>query len=326
MSIENKISRRDFLKLIGNGILTAGAVNFVGCGNEEQTKTNNSKILRINGIEYQVSDGVISEKNLSRESLKIGLLMDPHGHKGNSKYFADQLTKENVDLYIVGGDLPHSFGDKEGLSDNYREMSDVLEAVGSKGKLTLVYPGNHETEKGYKKVLRDINSKYDNVIDMEEIPVADLEGLTIVGFGGIVNPNFCVPEGYLRNENDFHLLRESIKKHQRDKPFLLATHVPKRYSGKSGLDVIDSGQNVGSSDLGKLRELIDSRFAVSGHIHEAYGIISPNGEPIKEGELSDRLDFNPGAVYDHLKRPNLKPAAGIIEFKGDKARAYVLNR
>ena len=69
----------------------------------------------------------------------------------------------------------------------------------------------------------------------------------------------------------------------------------------------------------------DSKFAISGHIHEAPGLITSDEQPVKQGELSDRLDFNPGAVYDHVGR-NLKPAAGILEFKKDKARAYILNR
>ena len=57
----------------------------------------------------------------------------------------------------------------------------------------------------------------------------------------------------------------------------------------------------------------------------ADGLITPDEQPVKQGELSDKLDFNPGAVYDHVGR-NLKPSAGILEFKEGKAKAYILNR
>ena len=150
--------------------------------------------------------------------------------------------------------------------------------------------------------------------------------MTIVALGGNDNPRFNVPEGYLRTREDFERLGELAKQYQGNKPLLIATHIPKKYGTKRGLDVVDSGgMNVGGIDLARVRKTIGSRFGVSGHIHEAYGIITPDEQPIKQGELSDRLDFNPGAVYDHLQRPNLKPAAGILEFKNNQARAYILN-
>ena len=75
------------------------------------------------------------------------------------------------------------------------------------------------------------------------------------------------------------------------------------------------------------------KFSPRSQIHEAYGLITSDEQPVKQGELTDRLDFNPGAVYDHCWErrlqqtgKKLKPAAGIIEFKENKARAYILNR
>ena len=161
---------------------------------------------------------------------------------------------------------------------------------------------------------------------MDKVPVADLDDLTIVALGGNANSRFCVPDGYLRNREDFERLGELAKQYQGDKPLLVVTHIPQKYRTKKGLDVIDRGCiNVGGEDLARVRKAIGSKFAVSGHIHEAYGLITPDEQPVKQGELSDRLDFNPGAVYDHVGR-NLKPSAGILEFKEGKARAYILNR
>jgi len=316
-------NRRSFLETLARVALGLGAVSLVRCSNKE---SNTPKIININDIQYQIQNKVINQAIKGNGKIKLGVMADLHAHQDNSQYFANQLNKEGVETYILAGDLSHSFGDYQGAKDDYNEILNVVEPIAETGKLVLAIPGNHEQRKTYSKALEHITSKYENVIDMEKVPVADLDDLIIVALGGNANSRFCVPGGYLRNRKDFEKLGELAKQYQRDKPLLIATHIPKRYSTKNGLDVIDRGGiNVGGIDLTKIRKAINLKFAVSGHIHEAYGIITPNEQPIKQGEFSEELDFNPGAVYDHVGR-NLKPAAGIIEFNQNKARAYILNR
>jgi len=319
------MNRREFLGWLGRGALVAGAVAsglpLTGCSK----KSDSPKTINLKGIEYQIQDGVISQATRGDGQIKLGVMADLHAHQGNSQFFANQLNQEGVDVYFLAGDLSHSFGDYEGAKDDFNEILSVVEPVAATGKLVLAVPGNHEQKRAYDKALEHLTSKYSNVVDMEKVPVADLDDLTIVALGGNANSRFCVPDGYLRNGEDFERLGELAKQYQCDKPLLIATHIPQKYRTKRGLDVIDRGINVGGVDLARVRKAIGSKFAVSGHIHEAYGLITPDEQPVKQGELSDRLDFNPGAVYDHVGR-NLKPAAGILEFKEGKARAYILNR
>ena len=321
------MDRREFLGWLGKGVLVAGAVAsgipLTGCSK----KSDSPRTINLNGIEYQIQDGVISQATRGDGQIKLGVMADLHAHQGNSQFFANQLNQEGAEVYFLAGDLSHSFGDYEGAKDDFNEILGVVEPVAATGKLVLAVPGNHEQRKAYEKALEHLTSKYSNVVDMEKVPVADLDGLTIVALGGNDNPRFNVPEGYLLSREDFERIGELAKQYQGDKPLLVATHVPQRYQTKRGLDVVDrGGMNVGAMDLTRVRRAIGSKFAVSGHIHEAYGLITPDEQPVKQGELSDRLDLNPGAVYDHLQRPNLKPAAGILEFKEGKARAYILNR
>jgi Icc-related predicted phosphoesterase len=321
------MDRREFLQWLGKGALVAGATSLGLSLNGCSKKPDSPKTINVNRLEYQIKEGVISQATRGKGQLKLGVMVDLHAHQKNSQYFAEQLNKEGVNVYFLGGDLSWSFGDYEGAKNDYGEIISVVEPVADTGKLVLVTNGNHEQRKTYRKALDDLTSKYANVIDLENVPVADLDGLTIVALGGNDNPRFNVPEGYLRTKEDFERLGELAKQHLSDKPLLIATHIPQKYSTKRGLDVVDSGgMNVGGVDLAIVRKAIGSKFGVSGHIHEAYGIITPDEQPIKSGELSDRLDFNPGAVWDHLQRPNLRPAAGILEFKDGKARAYILNR
>ncbi|MBR9692003.1 hypothetical protein GOV06_04395 [Candidatus Woesearchaeota archaeon] len=318
------MNRREFLGLLGKGAfalaITTSGLSLVGCGKKETSKT-----IKVNGVEYQIQDGVISQATKGDSQIKLGVMADLHAHKDNTQYFTKQLDKEGVDVYFLAGDLSHSFGDYEGAKDDYNEILSVVEPVAETGKLVLVIPGNHEQKITYDRALTALSRKYQNVVDMGKVPVADLDDLTIVALGGYDNPRFITPEGYLLGDSDFERLGELAKTHQSEKPLLIATHGPQKYSTKRGLDVLTNGMNVGSADLKRIREAINSRFAVSGHIHEAPGIITPDEQPIKQGELSTKLDFNPGAVYDHVGR-NLKPAAGIVEFKGNKAGAYILNR
>jgi len=320
------MDRREFLGWLGKGALVVGAVasgiSLTGCSK----KSDSPKTITLNGIEYKIQDGVISQATRGDGQIKVGVMADLHAHQGNSQYFANQLNQEGAEVYFLAGDLSHSFGDYEGAKDDFNEILGVVEPVAATGKLVLAVPGNHEQRKAYGKALEHLTSKYSNVVDMEKVPVADLDGLTIVALGGNDNPQFNVPEGYLLSREDFERIEELAKQYQGDKPLLVATHVPQRYQTRRGLDVVDrGGMNVGAMDLTRVRKAIGSKFAVSGHIHEAYGLITPDEQPVKQGELSDRLDFNPGAVYDHVGR-DLKPAAGILEFKEGKARAYILNR
>ena len=320
------MDRRNFLKWLGGGALVVGAAS-VGIPLFNQKDNSDSpKTINLNGVEYQVQDGVVSQATRGDGQLKLGIMVDLHAHSGNSRYFADQLNQEGVEVYFLGGDLSHSFGDYQGAEDDFNEIISVVEPIADKGKLVLAVPGNHEKQGAYSRALEHLSSRYDNVIDMERVPVADLDDLTIVALGGNANSRFCVPNGYLRSDSDFERLGELARQYQGDKPLLVATHIPKRYGTSRGLDVVSRGDmNVGGVALARVRDAIGSKFAVSGHIHEAHGMITPDEQPVTPGELSDRIDFNPGAVYDHTNQ-GLQPAAGILEFKGDKAKAYVLNR
>ena len=322
------MNRRKFLESLVRNALTLTAsptlVSLVGCSEE---KNPPPKEIVISNTNYLVANGVINQKGNKADSFKLGVLADTHAHSDNTRFFAEQLTKEKVNAFLLAGDLSWSFGDYEGSKDDYQEIISVVESVAKTGKLVLTFPGNHEQKATYSKALEDLEKNYNNIVDMEKVPVADLCGVTIVGLGGSDNPRFNVPSGYLREGNDFKRLEELCKKYQKDKPLLIATHIPQRYSTSRGLDMVEIGKiNVGGTDLRKVRKVLNSQFSVSGHIHEAYGIITPDEEIVKAGELSDKIDFNPGAVFDHLQRKNLKPAAGILEFVGNRARAYILNR
>src|SRR3989338_857044 len=241
------MNRRKFLETLAKSALALSVgptlLSLVGCKEE---KKNVPLEIAIDGKNYFVSNGVINQKEGSAGSVRLGILADIHAHSGNTRFFAEQIVKERVDAFLLAGDLSWSFGDYEGSKDDFNEIISVVEPVAQTGKLVLTYPGNHEQKVTYSRALKHLTSCYNNVIDMEKIAVADLNGLTIVGLGGNDDVRFNVPEGYLRSKADFSRLGELAKQYQKDKPLLIATHIPQRYSTQRGLDVIENGKmNVG---------------------------------------------------------------------------------
>ncbi|MFC1696936.1 metallophosphoesterase [Nanoarchaeota archaeon] len=258
--------------------------------------------------------------------LRIGILSDTHGHGKNSEFFVNEMENLGVEIYLMPGDLSHSFGDYEGAKDDSKEISAVIEPVAETKKPVLVIPGNHESRRDYNSTILKLQSKYSNIIDGEKNPAVQLEGsdLIIAMYGGKDNPNYTVPNGFIRSGNDFFKFGEKVKP---QKPILLATHVPRRYINKNGLDVIGSGLNVGAMPLNHVvGGALNVKYTVSGDIHEAFGILTHGEEKLKEGTLSDRVDFNPGAVFDHVGNRGLKPSAGILDVNSNQARAYFLRK
>jgi Icc-related predicted phosphoesterase len=322
-------NRRDFLKWLAKSALLGGLTYSLLPIKGSVSVDRSVNWKDSDSLDSNLDDLIISKHDETKDKTKnfrLGVMTDLHGHTENSQYFADQLLKENVDAYFLGGDLSNLVNKGKNLSSNTNNIFDVVEPVAQTGKLVLVVPGNHETHAEYDNALKSLSFKYSNVIDMQKKPVVDLNGLTILGLGGNDDYRFTVSKGYLLEEKDFYEIKQLGEKYQNEKPLLIASHVPRKYHTLNGLDVIANGKvNVGSANLKGLRELLDLRFSVSGHIHEAYGIIGQDEQVLRQGEFSDRLDFNPGAVHDYTGK-NLKSSAGIVEFKGNIARAYIINR
>lgn len=287
-------SRREFLKYIGAVIATPTISSLPGCSREE----SGSREISLGDRTYSIQDGVLTQTG--GEGSKLGVLADPHGHEKNANFFVEELMN-SVDAFIMPGDLSHSFGDREGLRDDDQEIRRVIAPVAATRKLVLIFPGNHEPRDIYRKTLDDMAKQYDNVVDMTRVPVADFSGMTIVGMGGNNNARFCIPGGFLRSTEEFEEFGRLAHKHRGNKPLLMATHIPRRYWTERGLDLTDGGVHAGGIALERVRKALDSMYGVNGHIHEAYGMITHDEEPVRPGELVHSLDFNPGAVYDHLE-------------------------
>src|SRR3989344_1644820 len=140
-----EMNRRKFLEWFGTLVLSANGISLNGCSR----KSNPQRTVNLNGIEYKIQDGVISQATKGDGQIKLGVMADLHAHQRNSQYFANQLNKGGVNVYFLAGDLSHSFGDYEGAKDDFNEILSVVEPVAATGNLVLAVPGNHEQRNAY---------------------------------------------------------------------------------------------------------------------------------------------------------------------------------
>ena len=85
--MEKEMNRRDFLEFLGKGtfalgVSTLGLSSLISCG---EKKSNVSKKINVNGVEYQIKNGILSQTKKGDGKIKLGVMTDLHAHKENSQ-------------------------------------------------------------------------------------------------------------------------------------------------------------------------------------------------------------------------------------------------
>jgi Icc-related predicted phosphoesterase len=259
--------------------------------------------------------------NDSGEVTRLGIVSDIHGNVCALQGFLDEFNKREVDGVVVLGDLVRIAYDDE--RKTYGEMREVLRPIIETGKQVLAIPGNYEPKNVYEKIVKEFSQEFDNFYDLENNPAKKVGDVSIVGVGGVYNKYITCKGGFVAGVKEYDRFEDKIRDCVGEDVVLVASHEPKRYKTKEGLDYLN-GRNVGSKDLARVCENYSVLLSVSGHLHDNKGIVdSDSGEKIEEGSYSDGLDFSVGAVCGSLI-PELKPSAGVLEFCCESARVYFL--
>ena len=242
--------------------------------------------------------------------LTFGVLSDIHGSVDNLE---SMLAKMNdVDALIIAGDL----------SDQGEKLQDVLKKIAETGKKTYVIPGNHETREGYEQALKKVNAT--NIIDMSKQRTVEFDEFILVS-----NPygdDFTYgEESYRGSEYEYNELERLL---QQDKEVVLISHQPPKSKGKNCIDVVYSGENVGSEKLDQIIRAEEVKIVISGHIHEAGGrACTEEGEIVKDDEFVEEMRLNPGAVteWKYLDGETSKGKAAILTIKGHQAKYQIVS-
>ncbi len=182
--------------------------------------------------------------------MKILALVDLHGDMKLLKKLVKRAKEKDIDLVVVAGDLTM-------FEDHLRYIIRKLNTIGKK---VLIIPGNHESEKSLKEVVKD----YENCIEFNK-KVARFREHVFLGYG---EGGFALKDAEFRK-----LARHWYGEYQKEK-VVLVLHAPP-FGTK--LDKIN-GRYVGNKDFRKFIERIKPKLVICGHLHETAGKTDKIGE------------------------------------------------
>ena len=181
--------------------------------------------------------------------MKLLVLTDIHGNENVSSWANEMISEKGVDAAIILGDITQ-FGPK----DWAEEFLDSFEVP------VYAIAGNCDPP---EEIMNAIEEK---AILIHKKKVY-LDGIPLIGLGGSNPTIFDTP---------FELTEEEIESSLEplmEKNAILALHAP-----AMGInDEIPSGAHVGSTAIKKIIDEYHPRLVLTGHIHEARGIVEENG-------------------------------------------------
>lgn len=192
--------------------------------------------------------------------MKFLVLSDIHGRDKVADWAKRLATENGADAYIILGDITH-FGPGSWAGEFLDRLDRPVYAV----------PGNCDPP---ELVCREIESRA-TLLHKRKVVI---DGNTFIGLGGSNPTIFDTP--FEIEENDI----EAALRPLMEAGAVMTLHAPP----KGVNDRTGSGLNVGSEAILRLVNEYRPRAVLSGHIHEARGIVE------KEGTLF----LNPGAAKD----------------------------
>ncbi len=224
--------------------------------------------------------------------MKMIVFADVHGDFDTLSSVLEKISKNDVeeaDLVVCPGDFTDMFSTPEEFSQ--MDIADmVLQRLMSLGKPLLCIPGNHDPY--------EILNEFDEFGVNLHNKTKTINNIKFVGWGGAATPFdtiFEPPEP--ETKEALETLGEGI-----DSKFVLIIHNPPK---DTKVDMVSSGEHVGSQAI---RDFVAEKqpiLAVSAHIHEATGT----------DKLGKTTLFNPGPVFNRQY--------GVVEIKGNNVNCRI---
>jgi hypothetical protein len=185
--------------------------------------------------------------------MEILCIADIHGDIGGVKAARKYAEQKGIKDILILGDFP-----KHGVFDNIvmsmEQIKQIMELL--KGLNVHAIPGNCDPQ-NTPGLLEEYSANFHE-------KVIDIEGLTLVGFGGSNITPFGTPSEYSENEI-YERLKKLMPKKER---VILAVHCP---PSDTECDKTGSSTHAGSSAIRRIIEEFSPDIALCSHIHEAGG-------------------------------------------------------
>ncbi len=195
--------------------------------------------------------------------MRVLMATDIHGSDWVLEEVPKAVREHRVDLFLAVGDITH-FGSPRGYSKLLVSRVPVR---------TLAVPGNCDPP----DVVRDLDALGVNL----HMRKAVVQGVTFVGLGGANPTPFSTP--FEIEEGDIRRGLEAVM----EPGAVLVSHPPPF----GHLDIVRSGEHVGSTAVAGIVVAYRPRAVLCGHIHESPGvetvddIVMINPGPAKDGHL-----------------------------------------
>jgi uncharacterized protein len=175
--------------------------------------------------------------------MRILVFTDTHG---NDHRLSKVIEKsKNADLVVCCGDMT--------VFEN--DIDKILSKINSMDKLTLVIPGNHESDEGLKRA----SARFKNIFYLHGT-ILEHDGLTFVGFGG---------GGFGIRDVEFERFIKLHEDRLKNKKIVFVTHGP---PFKTTLDFINN-EHVGNKSYADFIKKHKPLVHFCGHIHENFSSI-----------------------------------------------------
>jgi putative phosphoesterase len=192
--------------------------------------------------------------------MKVLVASDIHGTKKGVETVARLSTQHKVDLIVVCGDITHF-----GPAYHAKDMLDNFEAP------TFAIPGNCDPPE-------TVTAIEESKAETLHRRCVKFKGEHFVGLGGAPQSPHGLPMEF-SEERIFNFLDEIMERRA-----ILVTHCPPK-----GRNDYTRGTHLGSSAIADIVEKWRPKLVLSGHIHEARGVVKEehtvfvNPGPAKNG-------------------------------------------
>lgn len=187
--------------------------------------------------------------------MKLLLTSDIHS---NVRNFKEIVEKEEFDVLLISGDLTNF---------NKGDVFRIDEVLSGLEVECFAVHGNCDYEEILRYDLQNIRFIHGKTVKVDEI--------AIHGLGGSLPTPFETPSEY--SEQYFASILENFELSEFN---ILLSHSP----AKGILDRTKHGENIGSEEIAK--RLSNFKIAITGHVHEQYGIYRGKSLVVNPGPVA----------------------------------------